>query len=68
MTSAFFLRKSATFTISRNMDIDCILINYFLILLTFFEFFKVVLINMVAFFMMSAKLATLGLLKKVFLK
>ena len=39
----------------------------FLILLTFFEFLKVVLINMVAILMMSVKLATLGLLKmKVF--
>ena len=33
------------------------------VLLTFFEFFKVALINMVAILMMSAKLATLGLLK-----
>ena len=39
----------------------------FLILLTFFESLKVVLINMVAILMMSAKLATLGLLKiKIF--
>ena len=36
-------------------------------LLTFFESLKVVLIKMIAILMMSAKLATLGLLKiKVF--
>ena len=37
--------------------------TWFLILLTLFESLKVVLINMVAIFMMSAKLATLGLFK-----
>ena len=35
----------------------------FLILLTYFEFLRIVLINMVAILMMSAKLATIGLLK-----
>ena len=35
----------------------------FLILLTFFEFWKVSLINMVTILMMSAIMATLGLLK-----
>ena len=35
----------------------------FLILLTFFESLKIVLINMVTIFMMSAKMTTLGLLK-----
>ena len=40
---------------------------YFLILLTFIESLKIVLINMVTILMMSAKMATLGLLKiKVF--
>ena len=38
--------------------------TYFLILLTFFESLKTILINMVAILMMSAKVATLGLLKK----
>ena len=37
--------------------------TWFLILLTFFESLKFVLVNMVAIFMMLAKLATLGLLK-----
>ena len=37
---------------------------YFLILLTFLESLKVVLINLVAILMMSAKLVTLDLLKK----
>ena len=39
----------------------------FLILLTFFESWKIFLINMVTILMMSAKMATLGLLKiKIF--
>ena len=37
----------------------------FLILLTFFESLKIVLINMVAIFMMAAKMATLGLLRVI---
>ena len=48
--------------ISRNTDIDCILIQ-FLILLTFREFLKIFLINLVINLMMSAKMATPGLLK-----
>ena len=48
--------------ISRNTDIDCILIQ-FLILLTFREFLKIFLINLVIILMMSAKMATPGLLK-----
>ena len=56
-----------TFVISRNIHIDCNLIHNFLILLILFESLKVVLRNMVAILMMSAKLVTLGLLKvKVF--
>ena len=35
----------------------------FLIILTFFESLKIVLMNMVAILMMSAKMVTLGLLK-----
>ena len=41
---------------------DCILI--FLILLTFFDSLKVVLIDMLAILTMSAKLITLGLFKR----
>ena len=41
---------------------DCILI--FLVLLTFFDSLKVVLIDMLAILTMSAKLITLGLFKK----
>ena len=37
--------------------------TYFLILLKFFGFLKIVLINMVAIWMMSPKMVTLGLLK-----
>ena len=57
LTSAFFQRKSATFVISRNTDVDCILVFNFL---TLFESLKVVLIKMFAILMMSAKLVTLG--------
>ena len=56
--SAFY-QKSATFVILRNTDKDCILMHNFY----FFESSKVVLIKMVAILMMSAKLATLDLLK-----
>ena len=67
LTSAVFHRKSATFVVSRNTDTDCILIHNFLILLTFFESLRVVSIIVVEIMMMSAKLASLGLLKiKVF--
>ena len=37
--------------------------TYFLILFTFLDYFKVILINMVAIYMLSAKLTTLDLLK-----
>ena len=62
LTLPFFHRKSATFVISRNTDINLILMHN-LILLNCFEFLKVVLIYMVAILIMSARLATLGLLK-----
>ena len=55
-------RKSADFSVSRNTDIDCIL-KQFLTLSTVFESLKIVLINMVTILMMSAKIATLGLLE-----
>ena len=54
LTSAFFYRESANFVISRNTDKN-------------FDSLDIFLINMVTILMMSAKIATLGLLKiKVF--
>ena len=64
----FFHWKSANSAISRNTDIDCVLINNFYFFKTFFDSLKVVLIIMVTFVMMSAKMTTLGLLEiKLFL-
>ena len=60
---AFFHRKSAIFSISANTGIDCILMHKFYRSFKFFESLKVVLVNMIEFLMMSAKLATWGLLK-----
>ena len=57
-----FRRKSENFAISRNTDIDCIL-THNLILLIFLQSLNIVLINMVTILMMSAKMATPGLLK-----
>ena len=48
--------------ISINTDIDCVL-TQFLILFNFLASLKVVLISMFAILMMTAKSATLGLLK-----
>ena len=62
LTSAFFHRKSANFAISRNTDIDWILVHNF-------QSLKIVLINVVTILMMSVKMATPGLHKiKVFWK
>ena len=59
---SIFHHKSASFAISRNTNIDCILIG-----LTYFQSLKIVSINMVTILMMSAKMGTLGILKiKVF--
>ena len=64
-----FHRKSTNFAISKNTDIDCILIHNFLILLSFTESWKIFLINMVIVLMMPAKMANPGFLKiKVFWK
>ena len=61
-----FHPKSANFSIWRNADIDCILTHNFYFL-TSLESVKIVLINLVTIVMMSAKIATPGLLKiKVF--
>ena len=57
-----FFTRNQQLLLYQKADIDCILTrNSFL--LTLFESLKVVLINMVAILIMSAKLATLGLLK-----
>ena len=61
-----FHRKPANFAISRNTDIDCILIHNFS--LTFFECLKIIMIKMVTVLMMSAKVGTLVLLKIKVLK
>ena len=60
---SIFHWKSVTFVISRNTDIDTILIHNFYFFKTFFESFEVDLTNMVAILMISAKLATPGILK-----
>ena len=65
LTSVFFLRKSANFVISRNKDVDHILIHNNII--TSFESLKIVFINTIPVLMMSAKITTLGFIKiKVF--
>ena len=61
LTSLFFLRISANFVISRNKDIDYILIHNNII--ASFESLKIVFINTIPILMMSAKKATLGFLK-----
>ena len=66
LTSSYFPRKSAIFVMSRNTDIDCVLIHN-LFSFTFFELLKLVLINIVKILIISSKLATPGFLKmKVF--
>ena len=60
---SIFHWKSTTFVISRNTDIDTILIHNFYFLKTFFDSLEVDLTNMVAILMVSAKLATPGILK-----
>ena len=59
---AFFHWKSVTFVISRNTDIDSILMHN-LYFFNFWGFLKVFLINLVVILIMSVKLTTLGLLK-----
>ena len=64
LTSAFSHLKSANFAIPRNIARYRLHFGtLFLILLIFFESLKIVLINMVTILMMSAKMATPGLLK-----
>ena len=68
LKSAFSHLKSANFAIPRNIARYRLHFGtLFLILLIFFESLKIVLINMVTILMMSAKMATVGLIKiKVF--
>ena len=51
---------------SRNADIDCILMHNFYFFYLFFRLLKNIFINMIAVLMMSAKMAILGLLKKTY--
>ena len=64
LISTFFQWKSANFAISRNANINCILVHNFTFFQTIFEYLKIVLINMVTIWMMLAKMATLCLVKK----
>ena len=65
LTSTLIHLKSATSVISRYTDIDCTLMHIVVSnSFNFFESLKVVLINMLAILIMSAKLAALGLLKR----
>ena len=59
----FFHWKSANFVISRKTDIDCILVHNFNFFLAFLKSLKIFLINLIIILMMSAKMATPGLLK-----
>ena len=64
LTPAFFHPISSIFVLSRNTDIDYILIHN---LITFIESLKIVLTNMIIVLKISANLATLAPLKiKVF--
>ena len=58
-----FSQEIRNFVISRNTDKYCISIQKFWLFLLFFESFRVHLIKKVKILMMSAKSATLGLLK-----
>ena len=63
----YFLPEISNFYYIKKYGYTLHFDTYFLIVLTFFEFSKVVLINIVAILMMSAKLAILDLLKlKIF--
>ena len=59
---SFFFNNNQQLLLSQKIQIKMHLNPEFSILLTFFESLKIVLINMVAIFMIPAKLATLGLL------
>ena len=61
LTSAFFHRKPENFVILRNQAIDFLI--DFLIVLTFLESLKIFLTSMVINLMISAKMATLDVVK-----
>ena len=63
LTSAFFYRKSVNFVMSRNTDIDRVLVHKFYFFLGFPESLMISLINVVIILMMSEKMATPGLPK-----
>ena len=63
---SIFLLEISKFYYIKEYRYRLYFITLFLILSTFFESWKIFLINMVTPLMMSAKMATLGLLKKVF--
>ena len=66
LTSAFFSPEISTFCYLRNSDVDAFSYIIFNAFTFFFESLKIVLMNM-ATILMSAKMATLGLLRiKVF--
>ena len=62
LTSTFFHWKSADFALPRNTDIDCIWTHNFYYL-NVFESLTIFWINLVGILMMSAKLATVALVK-----
>ena len=59
---SIFHRKSANLALSRNADIDCMLVLNFQVFFTQFESLRISLINMIAILIISAKMATIGLL------
>ena len=66
LTSAdisIFHRQSANFVISRNTDIDCILVHIFYFFQFFMSLLEILLIKLVIILTMSAKMATPGLVK-----
>ena len=64
---SIFPQEISKFALSRNTDIDCMLIHNFQFFLTYFESLRISLTNIIAILIMSAKIATIGFLKiKVF--
>ena len=62
--SSIFLLEISKFCYKKKYRYTLHFDTWFLSLLTFFESLKIVLINMVKILLVSAKMATLGLLKK----
>ena len=63
LTSAFFHRNFVTFAVSKKYRYGLNFDTQFQIILTWFKFLKVFILNMVGILKMSAKLATLHFLK-----